>query len=44
MATMKSDNEDQGNAMNNDLQGCYNRDIDYMRETEFPMLQGRTQI
>lgn len=40
MATMKSDNEILGNGLLNEQKPCYNEDVDRMRETEFPMLQG----
>lgn len=40
MATMKSDNKILGNGLLNEQKACYNEDVDRMRETEFPMLQG----
>ncbi len=43
MATMNSDNEVQAKELDSKPKACYNRDVDDMRETEFPMLQGSTR-
>lgn len=43
MATMKSDIKVQEDGLLNEVRVCYNREVECMREIEFPMLQGYTQ-